>query len=156
MPETEVTAGEVRATHLAATPLLDHGDARVRSLTATLTAEEPQALLRAAHASIRERVRPVYTVDELQPASRTIEKGRGSCSQRIGCLEAAARARGIGTRVRELWIDGRFWHPRFGRWLWPFLPRRILLAWPQFHVGGAWLVRRRGIKYGRLCLLGDF
>jgi len=56
----------------------------------------------------------------------------------MASLEAVARAAGIPTRVRVLHVKGSFWYPRFrfSRW---FIPERILLVWPQFHVGEAWL-----------------
>ena len=94
--------------------------------------------LQAAHAAVCERISPIYTVRERQRVSRTISLRRGSCSQRLACLEAVARRQGIGTRVRALWVSGRFWNRRF-----PlsrvFIPKRVLLAWPQFKVEGDWL-----------------
>lgn len=96
------------------------------------------AYLQAAHRFLCTCVTGVYTLDECQPASRTLLKRKGSCSQRFACLEALARARTIATRVRGLWIDGRFWAPRF-RLTRPLIPRQILLAWPQFYVNDAWL-----------------
>lgn len=97
-----------------------------------------QAFLQAAHGVVRERVRPVYTLRDLQPASRTLARGVGSCSQRLACLEAVARAHGVPTRVTGLWVAGAFWYPRFAAVTRPFVPERILLAWPSFWVG-AWL-----------------
>jgi len=124
--------------NLAPTPILDHEHPRVRAIADSLAAGAPRSRLREAHRRLQAAVRPVYTLDELQPASVTLAKARGSCSQRIACLEAVARADGVPTRVRALLVSGRFWYPRFGRLLRPFLPRRILLAWPQFHLDGAW------------------
>jgi len=66
-----------------------------------------------------------------------LARGTGSCSQRMAVLEAVCRAGGVPTRVRGLWMDGRFWYPRF-RLARPFIPHRILLAWPQFLLDGAW------------------
>jgi len=63
---------------------------------------------------------------------------RGSCSQRMACLEAVARAAGIPTRVRALKVSGTFWYPRF-RLLRNLIPRRILLIWPQFFLQGLWV-----------------
>jgi hypothetical protein len=94
--------------------------------------------VRAAHRHVAQQILPVYTLDELQPISVTIAKGRGSCSQRLACLEGLARRAGVATRVRGLWIRGSFWIPRFRR-LRFFLPRRVLLAWPQFSLDGRWL-----------------
>jgi hypothetical protein len=56
----------------------------------------------------------------------------------MACLEALSRANSIATRVRGLWIDGAFWNKRF-RWTAPFIPRKILLAWPQFELDSAWV-----------------
>lgn len=80
----------------------------------------------------------MYSVKELQPASRTLLKKRGSCSQRMACLEALARAVGIPTRVRAFHVKGSFWYPRF-RLSQYFIPRRILLVWPQFFLEGLWV-----------------
>ncbi len=45
---------------------------------------------------------------------------------------------GVATRVHVLWVNGRFWYPRFG-WLRPLIPRRILLVWPQFFIEESWV-----------------
>lgn len=89
-------------------------------------------------AILLEFVKPIYTVNELQPASHTLRKRMGSCSQRMACLEALSRAAGIATRSRALRVSGRFWYPRF-RGLSMFIPRSILLVWPQFYFDGAWV-----------------
>ncbi|MGW3409154.1 transglutaminase domain-containing protein [Streptomyces sp. NPDC000888] len=94
--------------------------------------------LRVAHGIIAREVRPVYSVDDLRRASRTLELGRGSCSQRMAVLEAVARAVGVPTRVRGLLVDGRFWYPRFPR-LKPLVPEQVLLAWPEFQLDGHWV-----------------
>ena len=126
----------------AATAILDHGSAAVRSLLDELRRVEPdgdaRALLLRAHASIASRVRPVYAVDDAQPASRTLARGRGSCSQRLAVLEAVARADGTPTRVRGLLVDGRFWYPRFPRLRFA-VPDAVLLAWPEFLLDGEWI-----------------
>lgn len=126
--------------NLIATPILDFGDGDLAALARNLRTARPLDgdFLRAAHAEVARRVRPVYSVDELQPASVTLRKGAGSCSQRMAVLEALARAAGIATRVRVLWVAGRFWYPRFFL-LSVFIPRRILLVWPEFWVNGNWL-----------------
>jgi hypothetical protein len=83
-------------------------------------------------------VRPVYSVvNEWQPVSQTLQKKKGSCSQRMACLEAVSRAAGIPTRVRALYVRGSFWYSRFrlSRW---FIPSRILLVWPQFFLQQVW------------------
>ena len=80
----------------------------------------------------------MYSVKELQPSSTTLRRKRGSCSQRMACLEAVARAVGIPTRVRAFHIKGSFWYPRF-RLSHYFIPRRILLVWTQFFLGDLWV-----------------
>ncbi|MGI5197285.1 transglutaminase domain-containing protein [Streptomyces sp. CA-288835] len=99
---------------------------------------EARAVLRVAHGVIAREVRPVYSVEDRHPVSRTLRLGRGSCSQRMGVLEAVARAVGVRTRVRGLMVDGAFWYPRFPR-LKPFVPERVLLAWPEFLIGREWV-----------------
>lgn len=116
------------------TAILDYEAPSVAELSASIPGQGRQAILRAAHAEIVRRVRPVYTLDELQPASVTLAKGMGSCSQRMALLEAMARARAIPTRCRALWVDGHFWNGRFCRPVHRCLPDRILIAWPQFGV----------------------
>ncbi|MFE4502287.1 transglutaminase domain-containing protein [Rhodococcus sp. NPDC056743] len=51
----------------------------------------------------------MYGLDDTQPASTTLRRGRGSCSQRLAVLEALARRRGIATRVEGLILRGEFW-----------------------------------------------
>jgi hypothetical protein len=121
------------------THILDYQSPAVSHLAESITPadDSPMAFLRAAHAVISRQIHPIYTVKERQPISVTVEKRRGSCSQRLACLEGVARSRGIGTRVRALWVSGQFWNNRF-----PlarlFIPRRVLLAWPQFANNGSW------------------
>jgi hypothetical protein len=91
-----------------------------------------------AHVLLCELLRPVYSVNERQAASETLRRRQGSCSQRMACLEAVARAGGVPTRVRALYVKGSFWYPRF-QLSRPFIPKKILLVWPQFFVGGTWL-----------------
>ncbi|MHA6763279.1 transglutaminase domain-containing protein [Streptacidiphilus sp. PAMC 29251] len=95
-------------------------------------------LLRSAHTAIVAGIRPVYSVQERQPVSRTLRRGRGSCSQRLAVLEAVARASGVPTRVRGLLVDGAFWYPRFPR-LRALVPDTVVLAWPEFALDGGWL-----------------
>jgi hypothetical protein len=130
---------QAASANLAATRILDHDHPAVRRIVeqARAGADSDGAFVRAAHAALTHAVRPVYTVNDQLPASAVLARGTGSCSQRMACLEAVARAGGVATRVRGLWVDGRFWYPRF-RLSRPFIPRRILLAWPQFLLGGAW------------------
>lgn len=100
--------------------------------------KEPSVYLRHAHQAISTMLRPVYGVRERQPVSRTIVRGRGSCSQRLALLEALARAAGIATRVEGLLVDGRFWYARAGR-LWRLVPDQIVLAWPEFLIDHEWV-----------------
>ena len=123
--------------NISGTRILDVASLEIQGLAASLKQQAPHELvyLRSAHRALREAIAPVYTVDERQPASVTLRKGRGSCSQRIACLEALARAAQIATRVHALFIKGEFWYPRFflSR---PFIPARVLLLWPQFFLDG--------------------
>jgi hypothetical protein len=124
-----------------ATPILDWEDLRVLDLIAeirTAGAVDERDLLIAAHRLVAARVRPVYGMDDRQPVSVTLALGRGSCSQRMAVLEAVARACGIETRVRGLLVDGRFWYPRFPR-MHALIPHRVVLAWPEFRLGGRWI-----------------
>ena len=132
--------GKASHLNLQPTPILDHGAASIRSIVTALRSltSSPISFLRSAHLDISGRIKPVYTLDEFQPASVTLSNGRGSCSQRMACLEALSRANNIATRVHGLWIDGRFWYPRF-YFSRPFIPRRILLAWPQFFIADHWI-----------------
>jgi Transglutaminase-like superfamily len=133
--------GPAVESELAATAILDGQDPLVADLLARIRADGPAAgvgFLRAAHRRIEVIVRPVYSLNERQPASRTLRRRRGSCSQRLAVLEAVARAAGIPTRVRGLLVEGSFWHPRFPRAR-LLLPDRVVLAWPAFHLDGTWI-----------------
>jgi transglutaminase-like putative cysteine protease len=99
---------------------------------------DARAVLRVAHGIIARDVRPVYSVEDRYPVSRTVRLGRGSCSQRMAVLEAVARAVGVRTRVRGLLVDGVFWYPRFPR-LKPLVPEQVLLAWPEFLIDREWV-----------------
>lgn len=77
-------------------------------------------------------------MNDTQPVSRTLLLERGSCSQRLAVLEAVGRAGGIAGRVRGLLVDGRFWHSRFPR-LRALVPHQVVLAWPEFMLGGQWV-----------------
>lgn len=122
-----------------ATAILDHDDPLVGALARRVLSEAtPRDALRAAHRIIARDVRPVYSVEDRRPVSRTLRLRRGSCSQRMAALEAVARAVRVRTRVRGLLVDGTFWYPRFPR-LKPFVPEQVLLAWPEFRISGAWL-----------------
>ena len=137
--QTERTMPDER--NLVATAILDFADADLTALARELRTAYPvdREVVRAAHAEITRRVSPVYTIDELQPASLTLRKSKGSCSQRMAILEALARAAGIATRARVLWVAGRFWYRRFHPVFSFFIPRRVLLVWPEFWIQDNWL-----------------
>jgi transglutaminase-like putative cysteine protease len=134
MPSSGVDERNLTATHI-----LDHQHPAIRRLASTLPTTGPHAdLVRAAHRRIGEAIRPVYSVDERRPASRTLLRGAGSCSQRFAVLEAVARASGIPTRVRAMRVQGSFWYPRF-RLLRPLVPRMVVLVWPAFYLDEDWV-----------------
>ena len=124
---------------LEATAILDHESAAIAALVerarSLASSENAVDVLEAAHGIIRDEVRPVYALAENTPASRTLGRGFGSCSQRLAILESVARAIGVRTRVRALLIDRSFWYPRFPR-VGFILPDRMLLAWPEFNCDG--------------------
>lgn len=127
------------------TPILDWRHPDVASLVRRIGAaghsgevSDPAhrtAALRRAHRHIAAVVRPVYSVQDERPVSQVLRRGRGSCSQRLAVLESVARASGVATRVRGLLVDGRFWYPRFPR-MRRLVPHQVVLAWPEFRVGG--------------------
>ncbi|MGQ0844766.1 MAG: transglutaminase domain-containing protein [Sporichthyaceae bacterium] len=122
------------------TGILDWHSAEVQALTATVEQAwaDPREGLRSAHTLISGAVPAAYALDDAQPASRTLRRGRGSCSQRMAVLEAVARANGTPSRVRGLLVDGRFWLPRFPR-LRQLVPHAVVLAWPEFAVEDSWV-----------------
>lgn len=124
----------------APTAILDWTTPAVQLLIADLAspARDDRALLQRAHGAVASRVRPTYAIEERQPVSRTLARGRGSCSQRLAVLEAVARGNGISTRVRGLLVDGTFWYPRFAG-LHPLLPSEVVLAWPEFLLDDGWV-----------------
>lgn len=126
---------------IAATRILDWRSAAVQTVIRDVQRSDLAGdvhVLRAAHALIAARVRPVYSLNDARPASLTLALRRGSCSQRLAVLEAVARGYEIPTRVRGLLVDGRFWYPRFKRFR-ALVPNEVLLAWPEFDVDGTWL-----------------
>ena len=129
-----------KVANLKPTAILDCQHPRVRQLAQDLRGRhaDDRAFLTIAHTYLVHAVRPVYSVDEWQPASVTLQKQRGSCSQRMACLEALARAAGIPTKARALRIAGSFWYPRFP-YARRFIPRDILLVWPQFFLDERWV-----------------
>ena len=139
----DVPAVQASAPHgsTAPTAILDHETPALRRLLARVqtatAADAPLDILEAAYAIIRDEVRPRYALEETTPASQTLARGFGSCSQRLAILESAARGLGIPTRAHALLVDRAFWYPRFPR-LRALLPSEILLVWPEFAVTGEW------------------
>jgi Transglutaminase-like superfamily len=127
------------AENLKPTAILDWGEPEIKSVATDLREkyDDHRQLLQAAHGYLVRSLLPIYTLNELQPASVTVRKKCGSCSQRTACLEAIARAAGIPTRARALFVSGQFWYPRFRAFAW-FLPEKVLLVWPQFFLDGTW------------------
>jgi hypothetical protein len=122
-----------------ATPILDWQSPEISALIASVgPTDDGRQLLREAHHSIAHLVRPIYALNDEQPASRTLTRRYGSCSQRLALLEAVARGSGIRTRVHGLVLDGRFWYPRFPRFT-RLVPDRVILAWPDFHLDATWV-----------------
>ena len=126
--------------NLKATPILDYKDARVQDVLAKLSAKQPaqRDFIRAAHRHLSDVMRPIYAISETQSASETMRVNGGSCSQRMACLEALARAYSIPTRVRALWLDKTFWAERLPL-LRPIMPKKTLMPWPQFYVNETWI-----------------
>jgi hypothetical protein len=126
--------------NLVATAILDIRNGGIAQFSAELCGSNLSQVgfLRKAHIHLVQNMQPVYSVNELQPASVTIQRGRGSCSQRTAVLEAIARVEGIPTRVHAFAVKGSFWYPRF-RFTRPFIPKSVLLVWPQFYVADKWL-----------------
>ncbi len=126
---------------VAVTSILDHDAPRIRGLVArateTAVSRDVVHVLASAHAIIRDEVRAVYAMQETTPASLTLARGFGSCSQRLAVLESVGRAIGVATRVRALLIDRSFWYPRFPRAGFA-LPDQMMLVWPEFQVNGSW------------------
>lgn len=124
--------------YLSPTPILDFEEPVIQRFLQELGSEgSDEEFLRRAHQQMCAHTKAVYSVRETQPASRTLEQKKGSCSQRLALFEALARAHRIATRVRALFVSGRFWYPRFP-FAKPFSPARILLLWPQFLLRGEW------------------
>jgi hypothetical protein len=126
--------------NLASTAILDHANPEVAQTAARIgqASPSPRDFLRAAHRHVTASLRGVYSLEERFPVSRLLREGRGSCSQRMECVEGLARAHGIPTRVRALFLTGQFWAGRLPL-LRRFLPERTLMPWPQFSIDGEWL-----------------
>ena len=126
--------------NLSSTKILDHADPGVQSLVAQLRASQPspRTFVQAAHRHLGEKMKAVYSIDEDRPVSETLRLNEGSCGQRMAAVEALARAYGVPTRVRALWLDRRFWFSRLPL-LRFFLPARTLMPWSQFYLDGSWV-----------------
>jgi hypothetical protein len=79
----------------------------------------------------------VYSIDDTRPASKTLSLNKGSCVERMACLEALARGLGVATRVRALWLGKTFWYSRLPL-LRNHLPARTMMPWPQFYIHDRW------------------
>jgi hypothetical protein len=126
---------------LSATAIYDLQSPEVQALASKLRAlhSDDRRCVQAAHAHFSDKsMQTVYSLEEHQPASITIKTNKGSCAQRMAALEAVARAAGIATRVRALWLAKRFWFERLPllRWV---LPDSLLYTWPQFGLDGGWV-----------------
>lgn len=128
------------AVNIAPTPILDHDHPEVAHLADELGRGRlpvPE-YLRAAHAYLVQHLKAVYDLEEHRPVSRILAQGTASCSQRIACFEALARAGGVGTRVRTRYLTGAYWAPRLPL-LKLFLRKPSLIPWPQFELDGGWV-----------------
>lgn len=124
---------------VSATAILDLNSQELRTLALLADAGDGQlAFLQRAHSLVAERVRPVYAMNDVQSTTETLRRSRGSCSQRMAVLEAAARSNGIATRVQGLLVDGTFWYERFPKFKW-LVPASVVLAWPEFLVDRSWV-----------------
>lgn len=125
--------------NLSPTPILDYNSTEIQTLKNKLSESNPSPrdLVCAAHKYFSDEMNAVYSIDEQRPVSETIRLNGGSCGQRMACVEALARAYGVPTRVRALWLSGEFW-----RWRLPLLrfvmPKRTLMPWSQFYFDGKW------------------
>ena len=126
--------------HLVPTRILDYEHGAVQSVIARLgrSGPSPRAFVQAAHAYLGTAMKAVYSIDDDRPVSVTVQLNEGSCAQRMAALEALARGYGTPTRVRALWLHRRFWVWRLTL-LYPFLPARTFMPWPQFLLDGQWV-----------------
>lgn len=127
------------ARNYARTTILDFDNPVIQAVVARLRASpDPQGPLPGAHKNIGASMEAVYSIADAQAASKTFQANRGSCAQRMVCLEALARGLGIATRVRALWLDKSFWYSRVPL-LRNHLPQKNLMPWPQFNSGDEWV-----------------
>src|SRR5579859_4964600 len=100
---------KIRSIHAQPTAILNSEHPLLMHFIEELQIASPaddRMFLQMAHQRLSERLSPIYTLKERQPASSTLARGYGSCSQRMAVLEAIARGAGIATCSRALWIDG--------------------------------------------------
>jgi hypothetical protein len=138
---TDSATDAVDPKYLKATAIYDLASPEVSGLAAKLRAaySDDRSFIQAAHAHLSDvNMATVYSIDDEQPASVTLRENKGACAQRMAALEAIARAAGIGTRVRALWLAKQFWFRRLPllRWV---LPDALLYTWPQFLIEGSWV-----------------
>jgi hypothetical protein len=137
---TGAASAAPRPANLAPTRIMDWNATAIQTLADRLAQHTSgqREYVQHAHRYLATEMRAVYSIDEEQPASETLRVNGGSCSQRMACLEALARARGVPTRVRSLWLRKEFWFSRL-----PLLrftmPKRTLMPWPQFYLDDAWV-----------------
>lgn len=133
-------AGEPAPANLGPTAILDYRQPAVATLIGRIGESHPSPAeyVKSAHGTIGDTMGAVYSIDDTRPASRTIELNKGSCAQRMACLETLARGYRIATRVRALWLIRDFWFSRLPL-LKSVLPARTLMPWPQFYLDGRWV-----------------
>ena len=122
-----------------ATPILDYGNAAIQRILERVSEGQPapRAFVQKAHQHLSDVMRPIYSVAEKQSCSETVGLNGGSCSQRMAVLEALARAYGVPTRVRAIWLNKAFWKERLPL-LQPVMPK-TLMPWPQFWLEDKWV-----------------
>ncbi|MEO6924627.1 MAG: transglutaminase domain-containing protein, partial [Bryocella sp.] len=124
---------------LMATTILDYDSPEIHEILTRLSdgQPEPRAFVQRAHQHLSDVMRPIYSVAETQPCSETVRLNGGSCSQRMAVLEALARAYGVKTRVRAIWLNKAFWKERLPL-LQPIMPK-TLMPWPQYWLEEKWV-----------------
>jgi hypothetical protein len=137
---TQPTQESPNSAQLSSTRILDYQHPNVQSFISELgtSQQSKRDFVLAAHTRIVERMKAVYSIDEDRPVSETLRLNEGSCGQRMAAVEALARAGGVPTRVRALWLDRRFWFSRLPLLRFT-LPPRTLMPWPQFYLDDKWV-----------------
>ncbi len=125
--------------NLIATAILDYTSPEIQQILLRLADAQlsPRGFVQKAHQHLSDVMRPIYSVAETQSVAKTVRLNGGSCSQRMACLEALARAYGVKTRVRGLWLTKQFWKERLPL-LQPIMPK-TLMPWPQFWLEDGWV-----------------